>query len=385
MKIAHVITRFVRGGADENTLITCNAQAQAGDEVHLIYGAAFSEAMLARLDRRVRAHRLDSLRREIDLLSDVSALIALLGLFRRLSFDVVHTHTSKAGVIGRIAAWSVGAPRVIHGVHILPFDNVGPVQRIVYLGLERLLAPATHAFVNVSEGMRDIGVRSGVGGPDKHVVVPSGMNTGAFRQAAAFSATERAARAPDLRSQDRLLVFTAALEPRKRQYEFLAVFAEVRRRAKDVSLILLGEGHDEARLRARVATLGLDGSVHFLGHSDEVPRWIASADVCVFASEREGLPRAVIQYVLGGRPVVSTRLPGIEAVVRHGHEGFLVDIDRLEDMVDPIVAVLSDPALAGRIISTARARDLSAWDTDRMIGALAAVYRQDWVPAGAPA
>ncbi|MBX9615190.1 MAG: glycosyltransferase, partial [Caulobacteraceae bacterium] len=367
MNIVHVITRFVRGGADENTLLSCNAQAAAGDTVHLVYGGEFSAAMLARLDPRVVTHCIRPLVRPVRPWRDVAALGQMIALFRRLRADIVHTHTSKAGAIGRLAAWLTGVPVVVHGVHILPFDNVPPLERAVYLGIERALAPVTHAFVNVSEGMRDLGLRDGVGRAERHFVVPSGMDTAAFGTARAFDGAERAARMPGMAGAGGpLLVFTAALEPRKRQYEFLSVMAAVRAAVPDAVLVLLGEGHDEGRLRSRVAALGLEGAVHFAGYSEEVPRWIASAAVCVFASEREGLPRAVIQYVLGGRPVVSTRLPGIEAVVEDGAGGALVDVDAVEDMAGPIIALLTDETLASRMASAARARDLSAWDQAAM-------------------
>lgn len=390
MKIIHVITRFVRGGADENTLLSCNAQAAAGDQVHLVHGGEFSLAMLMLLDRRVIVHCVPSLRRPVRPVGDVTALVAMVALFRTLAPDIVHTHTSKAGVLGRMAAGIARVPMVVHGVHILPFDNVPPIERAAYLGLERVLAPMTHAFVNVSEGMRELGVRHGVGRPERHFVVPSGMDTSRFRQAESFSAAERAARLPGVSSDAPLMVFTAALEPRKRQYEFLDVMAAVRVRVPAVQLALLGEGHDEARLRARAEALGLGDAVHFIGFTEEVARWIASGAICVFASEREGLPRAVIQYVLGGRPVVSTRLPGIEAVLEHSVGGHLVDIDRLGDMVDPIVDLLTDPALAARMAAAARARDLSAWDQKAMATGLASIYRQRSIggllgPAEAPA
>ncbi|MFC5344431.1 glycosyltransferase [Brevundimonas staleyi] len=376
MKIVHVITRFIRGGADENTLFTCNAQAVSGDHIHLIHGGEFSTDMLMQLDRRVIVHCVPSMGRTIRPLDDLISLLSMVVILRKLAPDVVHTHTSKAGVVGRMAAWAARSPTVIHGVHILPYHNVSAWKRAVYLGLERMLAPITHAFVNVSEALRELGVRHGVGRPEQHFVAPSGMDVKRFREARPFSPDERRARLPGTPASAPLMILTAALEPRKRQYAFLEVLAAVRTRVPEARLALLGEGCDEPRLRARVEALGLGQAVHFIGFTDEVARWIASADLCVFASEREGLPRAVIQYVLGGRPVVSTRLPGIEAVLADGEGGYLTDIDRLDDMADPIVQVLTDPALAARMAAAARARDLSAWDQTRMATGLASIYRR---------
>lgn len=376
MKIVHVITRFIRGGADENTLLTCNFQAGTEDDIHLIHGGEFNKNMLMMLDRRVVVHCMPSLERNIRPLDDLTSLLSLIAILRKLAPDVVHTHTSKAGALGRMAAWIARAPMVVHGVHILPYHNVSRLKRAVYLGVERALAPMTHAFVNVSEALSDLGVRHGVGTPERHFVVPSGMDIDRFRKARPFSQAELEMRLPGLPASAPLIAVTAALEPRKRQYEFLDVLAAVRARVPTVQLALLGEGCDETRLRARVEALVLTEAVHFVGFTDEVERWIASASVCVLASEREGLARAVIQYVLGGRPVVSTRLPGIEAVVEDGVGGILVDIDRLDDMVEPIVNLLTNPVLAERMSAAARARDLSAWDQDAMGRGLASIYQR---------
>lgn len=302
------------------------------------------------------------------------ALIALRALLRELRADIVHTHTSKAGVIGRAAALAAGTRGVVHGVHILPFVNVPVHEQVLYLGLEKLFAPGTHAFVNVSQGMQDLGLKYGVGAADRHHVVPSGMSIDQFRNAKPFTAAERTERLGAAPSGP-LLVFVAALEPRKRQYEFLDVLAEVILQVPDARLVLLGEGVDETRLRNRTAELGLAESVHFAGFSTEVERWMASAAVCVFASEREGLPRAVIQYALAGRPIVSTRLPGINAIVHHGKTGTLVDVDDLMGMVEPITRLLVNPAEADDMARAARQLDLSPWADRAMIEALERIYQ----------
>jgi glycosyltransferase involved in cell wall biosynthesis len=372
-----VITRFVRGGADENTLISCNGQVANGHSVHLIIGAEHSAAMLARLDPCVRVHIVPPLVRDIRPRKDITALIAMTALLRRLQPDIVHTHTSKAGIIGRLAATLSGADGVVHGVHILPFVNTNPVAAAFYIALEKICAMRTHAFVNVSQSMADIGLAHGIGAPQQHRVIASGMNIAEYRNAAPFSHAELASRlGGGVAASRALLVCAAALEPRKRQFEFLDVFANVHAAMPSTHLALLGEGADEPRLRARVAALGLADAVTFAGFSNEVSRWIASASVCVFASEREGLPRTVVQYAMGGAPIVATRLPGIERVVIDRESGFLVDVDRLADMTGPIVRLITSPALAAHARDAAATIDFSPWDADRMIDDLEALYDQ---------
>ena len=132
--------------------------ARLGDDVRLICGGEYSTAILERLDPAVSVEVLPSLVRELDPRRDLRAVLDLTKSLRSTRPQVVHTHTSKAGIIGRVAARLAGVPAIVHGVHILPFLNVGRLQRLAYLGAERAVAAVTDAFVDVSEGMRDVGV-----------------------------------------------------------------------------------------------------------------------------------------------------------------------------------------------------------------------------------
>lgn len=378
MRIVHIITRLIRGGADENTLLSCNAQAEMGHEVHLIYGAEASGAMLNRLHPSVRPHQVHALRRAVTPLADAWATCATAALLRDIRPQIVHTHTSKAGAIGRIAARIARIPGVVHGIHILPFVNVGRTAHLAYLTAERLLAPVTDAFVDVSHGMMDTAIEHGIGAAPKHTVIPSGMDLAQFRDARPIPVSEIAAAFECSESEAstlKLLVMVAALEPRKRVIEFLDVVAHLVEIEPRAALAILGEGHERDAIADRIRGLGLQRRVALPGFRTDVERWVTRADVCVLASEREGLPRAVVQYVLAGRPVVVTNLPGIDAVVTHGENGFLVAADRLEDMLTPIVRILTDAELAASMSERARAVDLSPWSTGHMVARLEDVYR----------
>ena len=375
--ITHIITRMIRGGADENTLLSCNHQARLGHEVRLICGREYSTAILERLDPAVSVEVLSSLVRELDPRRDLRAVLDLTRSLRSTRPHVVHTHTSKAGIIGRVAARLAGVPAIVHGVHIQPFLNVGRLQRLAYLGAERAVAAVTDAFVDVSEGIRDAGLAHRVGRPDRHVVIPSGMDLDRFVDAQPVAAGEiqaAFARPTPMPEDGQLLVMVAALEVRKRVLEFLDVMATIHSHRPNVFLVVLGEGNERGRILDRAEALGMADRVALLGYRDDVERWIAAADVCVFASEREGLPRAVVQYVLAGRPVVATALPGIERVVRHGISGLLVPPDRLPLMAPAIERLLDHPRVAASFRQAALALDLSSWSVDRMVDQLDDVY-----------
>lgn len=376
MKIAHVITRFVRGGADENTLLSCNAQTEGGHEVLLICGHDHSQALMERVHPEVRVVFAPNLVREIDLLRDLRAVGELRALIRDFQPDIVHTHTSKAGILGRLAGWSLGERGMVHGVHILPFLNVGPLQGFVYLSLERLVAPPTAAFVNVSSGMREACENVGLG-LGRHHVVPSGMDVDRFWSGQPFSPAELAGELGLTEVQTEaaeLIVMAAALEPRKRIVEFLDVFAKVAAERPLARFVVLGEGFDRARIAARAEALGVAERVHLVGFRSDPERWMKSAVVCVLSSEREGLPRVLVQYALCGRPIVTTNLPGVDHVLRDGVTSFLTPVDDVSAMAPPLLSVLKDPALAERMATATAALDLSAWSVRSMVDQLDAIY-----------
>jgi glycosyltransferase involved in cell wall biosynthesis len=333
--------------------------------------------MCARLDRRVVQICLPSLVRSIRPARDARALFELVTRLRDLEPDIVHTHTSKAGIIGRCAAYLAQVDAIVHGVHILPFVNVGRAERAVYLTLERLLDPLTDAFVDVSGEMRDVCLREHVGGPAAHIVVPSGMDITRFRKAPPISPAEaRCAFGLNDHANVQLVVMVAALEPRKRVVEFLPVFKEVTECCPNARLAILGEGVERLRALDRIEALGLEEHVALLGYRDDVERWIAGADVCVLASEREGLPRVVVQYALAARPCVVTALPGVETVVRDGGNGYVTADDDLHEMAAPITRLLQRPQLRAEFSAFARSLNLADWSDASMIDALERVYRR---------
>lgn len=376
MRICHIITRFVRGGADENTLLTCNGQAEAGHEVFLVYGPEFRPGMVNRVHPNITGVCLPSLWRDISY-KDLQCLGDMLKLLRKIKPDVVHTHTSKAGVIGRLAAKLAGTPIIVHGVHILPFDNVGSVQRMVYLGLEHAAAYCTDAFIHVSDGMRDKCLQAGVGTNKHHFVVPSGMDMRLYQSAsrpADMSKLLPSNAAATLSDKNKIVLMAGAFEKRKRTNEFVSVFARIAERVPDSVLLIAGEGPLQPKIESRIAELGLSDRVFCIGFRQDLHELIALADVCVHAACREGLPRVVIQYAIAGKPIVAAELPGIEAVVKNGETGFLTDSDDLNEMEAAVVELLSNETLRTSFSKNALALDFRAWDAREMVQRIERIY-----------
>lgn len=369
--VVHVITRFIRGGADENTLLTCNGLAERGHKITLIYGRDHHPDMIARLEG-VTPVLLPSLVREVSPATDIKCLREMRAMLHALAPDIVHTHESKAGIIGRLAAPRATA-HVVHGVHILPFVNVSAAKRVLYLALEKIAARRTDAYIDVSTGMRDECLAHGLGTPAKHTVVPSGMDAAAFRNATpATDIRQEADERAGARATIALMV--AAFEPRKRQAQLLHAVAPVLSDRPELILALAGDGPQRPGIMALASKLGIDAQVMFLGHRNDAPAVIAAADICLMASEREGLPRVIVQYALAGKPIVTTAIPGIAQVVTDGESGLITPLDDL-DMLAASVRMLADDKELRRSMGTAHAKlDLSPWDASTMVERILEVY-----------
>ncbi|RWO63336.1 glycosyltransferase family 4 protein [Mesorhizobium sp.] len=375
LRIAHVITRLINGGADENTVHSCNWAAQGGHDVVLLHGEAVDREIVAKVDPRVELIGVPGLTRSISPVSDKKALLALTRTFRALHADIVHTHTSKAGILGRFAAWAAGVPAIVHGVHIVPFVNVGVAERFVYLALEKLAAPVTSAFISVSEGVRDLYLSAGVGHPDKHYVVHSGFDLDRFRNARPPDDWRDLLRLTPDAPHPPVLLMIAAFEQRKRHAEFLELFVKIAARLPDTVLVLAGDGPLRSIAELQVNRLGLQRRVVFAGYRDDPERLIALADLCLLCSMREGLPRVLMQYLAGGKPCVACDLPGLREVLRPGTNSVITPPDDLSAMADATAALLEDREKLACLAQGAAATDLSNWDANRMGKRIDSIYR----------
>lgn len=375
MRVVHVITRLYRAGAEENTLASCRAQAARGHEVHLIHGRDFDRSHWAELRGRVRLHKIRSLVHPVAPVMDTRATFALARLIGRLRPDVVHTHQSKAGILGRVAARMARVPHIVHGVHIVPFTNVAGARQKLYLGAERLTARFTDAFIDVSRGMRDVCLANQVGLPRHHHVIHSGFRLDQFRNAEPPADWRNLLNIARDAPRPPVLVMMAAFEPRKRHDAFLDVLPRVIQRLPDLRVILVGEGPCRPAVDRKITALGLDDHVIRTGYRHDPERLVALADLCVLTSSHEGLPRVILQYLAAGKPCVVSDLPGLDEVIRHGRNAMIAPSDDLAAAAEQIVSLLEDRDALAKLAAGAAKTDLSSWDVDLMCDRIEAVYQ----------
>ena len=377
MKIVHIQTRWITGGAEENVLSSCEHQVRSGHQVVLIHGQDFDEGMRKKVIAvGAEVLTLPEMIHPISSKSDLKAIIRLTKILRKMQPDIVHTHNSKAGVVGRIAARLAGVPTVIHGIHILPFVNVGKLKAALYIALERMCAPLTDAFISVSPSVRDICIEKGIGKASRHYYAFSAMDVDRFKNPELPDDWRSLLNVPDGEERPPTAVMLAAFEPRKRIIEFIQALPYAFAGSDDWRVLFAGRGQTEAEARNLVEVLGLSENVCFAGFRPDPEAMIALADIGVLTSAREGLPRVVVQFAAAGKPSVISDLPGIGDIVENDVNAIVTSARDVSEAAKAVAALLSDPVKLNRMSAGARQIDVDAWSPARMNEAIDEVYRR---------
>ncbi len=320
MRIVHVITRLILGGAQENTLLTVDGlHHRHGEDVTLITGPAEGPEgdLFARArERDLKVELMPELVRAIRPGTDWKAYQALRRSIRRLRPDVVHTHSSKAGIVGRAAAWAERVPAVVHTIHGLPFGpSESPAKNRLYIAVERWAARRCHAIVSVCDAMTEQALASGVGRPEQYTTVYSGMDVDAFLSPP--RSREDVRRELGLADEEIAFATVARLFERKGHDDILAAAPDVLRANANVRFVFIGDGIWRERLENKAERLGVRHAIHFVGlvAPGRIPGLLEAVDAVVHPSLREGLARVLPQALLVGRPVISYDVDGAREVV----------------------------------------------------------------------
>jgi glycosyltransferase involved in cell wall biosynthesis len=363
--VYHVITRLIAGGAQENTILSCQALLDRF-EILLITGPPDGrEGSLVEDARRrgIEVRVLEDLVRPIAPLRDAAAFTRLRSLFESGHPDIVHTHSSKAGILGRAGAWAAKVPVVVHTNHGLPFfEGQGPATQALYWALEKAASLVTDAVVCVGEEMRRKSIAARLGPPGRFEVVYSGIETDQFLEA------EDCRACLNIPADVPVLGIVSRMATHK-GHRYLVEAAP-----PGAHLLFVGDGEERESIERLVAERGLKAT--FAGHvpPEAVPDLIASMDVLVHPSVWEGLPRAAVQGLLVGRPVVAFDCDGAREVVIDGVTGRLVPPRSVEGLSAAIRELLTRPD-KGRSLGRAGREELVRRFDWRAVGErLAGIY-----------
>ena len=357
-KVFNVITKLAVGGAQETALSYCSQLDPDRWAMTLVTGPELSpEGDLFEEARRrgVPVLTVPSLRRPIRPLADAKAVVELVRLFRRERPDIVHTHSSKAGLVGRLAARIAGVPVVVHTVHGWSFhEGMSPPARAVAVALERLAARWTWPLVVVCEVDAEIGVAAGIGHPAQYTVIRSAVDVGRLRRAAGSRASARAA----LGIPEGVPVAgTVTRLCRQKDPETLLRAARLAAELRpDTRFVVVGDGPLRPQVERLLDELELRDHVTLLGRRSDVDALLPGFDAFVLSSRWEGLPRVVVEAMAVGVPVVSTDVGGIAEAVEDQVSGLLVPPGDSVSLANALVRALAEPGLGARLRSTAATR-----------------------------
>lgn len=378
LRILHVITRLILGGAQQNTVMSCAAQVRAGHEVTLAFGPIYGPegSLLAEAKASgARLHELKSMRRAILPGHDLFVYRELRKLIRELRPDVVHTHSSKAGIVGRAAAWHEKVPAVIHTVHGLPFyDRQNRFVHATYVTLERWAARRCHHLVAITPAMVEAFVAKRIAPREKFTVIPSGVDVARFSDSP--GARRRARDLLGVSEDEKVIGIIARLDPLKGHHDLLDIVPHLRERIGPFKLVFIGDGWHRSQLEYRVRTERLEDTVVFTGliSHEGVAELAPALDVKALPSYQEGQSRTLIEALLCGCGIVAYNVGGMPSICIDGVTGKLASAGDKAELADAIAWMIEHPAERRAMVERGQQHVREQFSSDRMVAMLEELY-----------
>ncbi len=374
LHVHHLITKLELGGAQQNTLYCVTHHDRKRYAVSL--GAGPGGVLDGEANRIKDAKRFwfPALKREISPWHDWRFVGAYAAFLRRERVDILHTHSSKAGILGRLAAFRAGVPVVIHTVHGWGFHDYQPAPvRALYIGLERRVAPRTDLLIAVSRENVDRGLRNGIGRKAQYRVIRSGIIPEEFSRPHRGRAAVRKALGVPLRAP--LVITVGNFKAQKAPLDFIRSAAVVARAVPEARFLMAGDGELRPRARQLALELGIGDRVLMPGWRRDIPDLLHAADAFALSSLFEGLPRSVLQAATAGLPVVATAVSGTPEAVRDGVTGYLVPAGKPDTLGLRLIQVLRNPAKARAMGRAGRKLIGKEFDIRTMLKQIEEAYR----------
>ena len=380
IQVVHIITRMILGGAQENTALTMEGLAAQADTYHAILLTGPTVGPEGELMHRLDSNKIEwqlvpRLQREIAPVADFICLLQLIRLLKKLRPHIVHTHSSKAGILGRLAAWLCGVPVVIHTIHGLPFH---PYEKVwlnwIYIVLEKWCAKITQRIITVADAMKLQAIAAGVANEQKFVTIYSGMEVNIFL---AHTDVRHLRQQLGLTMEHIVLGVISRLAPLKGHNYLINIAAEVVARYPNARFLFVGDGRLREELQQAVAQKKLQDFFIFAGlvPQDSIPGYIQAMDYCIHPSLREGLAKVLPQAILCNRPVISFDIDGAREVVLPERTGYLVAPGDEQALLTAILRLLQERGLPNPLSQSERAEFIEQFDANHMVRQIANVYQ----------
>jgi len=387
LKIVHVITRLILGGAQENTLITCKVLAQRGHDVTLITGPALGPE--GELFNQAQGHGykvvvVNKLRRAINPLNDIPSYFQIKKLLRQLQPDIVHTHSAKAGILGRFAGyslkgeWAENLPVVVHTIHGLAFHPYqSGILNKFYIAVEKSAAKRTDFFISVADAMTTQATAVGIGSSEQYVTAYSAIDEDDFLELISQQHKNNFRRKYGI-SEDAVVLVTVARLFMLKGHDYIIESAKgLSKRFANCVWLFVGDGNLSEQYKRQIQELGLADRIKFtdLLPPSQIPLAIQSSDVLVHCSLREGLARTLPQAMLCSRPAISFDVDGAREVVNE-NTGRLIEPKNVEQLIAACAELIEDENLRIKLGEQGRESVKEKFAPDTMVDSIEKVYRK---------
>jgi len=376
-KVLQIITRLIIGGAQETVMLIADMLDESQWAVDVLSGPQTgSEGSLIEhiRHRNIPLTIQPTLVREISPVKDLLSFIQLIRFIKCGGYTIVHTNSSKAGILGRWAAWLAGVPVIVHTVHGWGHhDRQHPLVRKLYIILERLTLLITDRLIAVSALNVKKGLADGIGKEEDYVVIRSGIEMDRFGHPQVLPSKTRAALG--IPSEAPVVGSVTRLSPQKAPLDFVQAIHLISKSVPKACFVVVGDGPLRDQVEALSARLGLSDRLIFTGLRRDVPELMATFDIFVLSSLWEGLPRVLPQAMASGLPIVATAIDGNAEAVRDGVNGLLVPPGKPAALAEAVIRLLDNPQMARQMGEAGRAL-ADEFGAAKMTGEIARLYKE---------
>ncbi len=376
VSVLHIITRMIVGGAQENTMFTASLLNRNSFKVDLITGPQTGpEGSLLEesIDRGINLIIMPELVREINPLKDIRAFFKLYRFISKGKYQIVHTHSSKAGILGRLAAYLAKTPIIIHTIHGWSFHNRMPsLKKKIYIFLERWIASFTKVMIVVTSKDKAKGLSEKISFPDKYLLIRSAIPLDDFIYKTSDRQKVRKGYKIPLHSP--VLGNVGRFSSQKNPLEWIKIAGIIARKVPNCYFLLVGDGPLYGQVMRQCQEEKILDRTRFTGLQRNVSKFMSAMDVFLMTSLWEGLPRVIPEAMSIGLPIVAYCVDGIEEVIEHGKTGYLSSPGNIEESAQFCISLLENPILQKQIMKNSQTFLASEFNLKTMICQLENLY-----------
>lgn len=372
IRVAHIITNFAAGGAQEYLLSIVKGLDKSLFEPMVLGRMEGEFVQMFQSLEGVKVLDVRSLRRDISPFNDVRSVFEITRLCKENQIDIVHTHSSKAGVVGRLGAWRAGVKTIVHTVHGFSFNDFMPgLERAGMVFLERWMSRYTTDLLFVSNKDRETGNALGIGAKERSLTIYNGIDYQPFESKPDREAVRKSL---GIDSDDYVIGFTGRLSKQKGIHILVEAFARFQSENLSARLLLVGDGPLRNRVENLARKLRVESRVSITGFRDDVAQMLSAMDLFVMTSLWEGLSRSLVEAMYAKIPVIATDVGGTSDAVKTGETGWLVPPDDIDSVASAMKEAVADPQKCARLAGSAHAWAVSAFDLRKMLLSISSMY-----------